>query len=137
MYILQGILAKCETLQNTIKTGQAHEISFDTEIANWPLDKDAADVNLDEKTPHSNWSEFGDISNDDVQGDQLKDDANVNELSEIHMIVMASAASESPEKNSNDHVNSYCNEEVNISNDEIMASNDKVKSSNSNDKVKI
>ncbi|KAJ9596556.1 hypothetical protein L9F63_012428 [Diploptera punctata] len=104
MECLKDILAKCETLQNSAKTAGT-EISFDTEIVNWPLDKDNAEK-------HSDWCEFEDMSNDDAQ---LKEENNINELSEMHMIVMAS-----PEK------------QQHISNDKNKTSDVRIK--NSNDK---
>ena len=75
---MQNILTKCETLQHSTKPTETHDLSFETEIENWPLDKNTADINLDGKTPpHSNWSEFGDINNDDSQSHQSKEENSV------------------------------------------------------------
>ena len=136
---MQNILSKCDSLQQATKTAETHDLSFDAEIENWQLDKDATDVNLDEKPPHSNWSEFGDISNDDIQSHHSKGETDMNELSEIHMIVMASPTAterleSKDETNFNDGIKNS-NEGIQISDDKDKILNDKAK--NHSNKVNI
>lgn len=105
---MQVTLQRCKVLEPQTKSADTNVITFETEIReniDWPPDKGVGDeakiANLDEKS-RTNWSEFGGHSNGGFQShledDKNKDNDNLenlndpikSQLSELHMVVVAS-----------------------------------------------
>ncbi|XP_021939903.1 zinc finger and SCAN domain-containing protein 2-like isoform X2 [Zootermopsis nevadensis] len=108
MECLKVTLQRCKVLEPQTKSADTNVITFETEIReniDWPPDKGVGDeakiANLDEKS-RTNWSEFGGHSNGGFQShhedDKNKDNDNLenlndpikSQLSELHMVVVAS-----------------------------------------------